>query len=196
MKQKQRGYTREYKRAASFLLFVIVFVLTWGYFLSRIDPDMIVAFFGLENTYSIMFVIALLGGISSISGPLIYTTLATFAFGGSHSLLLGVVCGFGVFLSDMFFYVLALQGGVLVPSRIRVRFQKIYLKLEKKRSWAIPYLIIVYTGFSFLPTDLLILTMALSHYSLRKAALPFFIGSMIHFTLLSYLLSHGYTFFF
>jgi len=185
------------KRAGWTLLFLIIaFMLLWGLLLIYINPNKIVEYFGVKNTYFVMFFVSLLGGISSLSGVFIYTTLATFVFGGGNFFTLGILTGFGVFLSDLFFFYLASRTNIILPRKIRGGIKRIYDKLEKKRSWAIPYFMIFYIMFTPFPNDLLIIPMGLSHYPIKKAIIPIVIADFGHFMIMAYLFSKGFTFFF
>src|SRR5690606_10619497 len=102
-----------------------------------IGSEEIVRWLGVENTYLVIFLIAALGGLSSFGGTIWVSALVGFASGGAHPIILGIVSGIGIFISDSIFYHLALYGKKSLPDSWQRRIRKILNFIHKTPSWII-----------------------------------------------------------
>ena len=57
-----------------------------------------------------VFLIAALGGLNSVTGGVLYTSIATFAAGGASPWLLGLVAGVGITIGDIIMFTLLRTG--------------------------------------------------------------------------------------
>ena len=62
------------------LLFVglVLFLTIWTVFLWVIHPDTLVAAIGIQNTYGVAFLLAALGGLSTVTGASFFATIVAF----------------------------------------------------------------------------------------------------------------------
>ena len=156
------------------ILAFIAFINILFYFFSA---DSIVSLVGAENTYIIIFILATVGGLSSISGIALFTTIITFVAGGANPLLITLVGGTGIFISDSIFYLLALHGRKSVPQDWDESLSKIESLVEKYPPWMVFVGTYIYIGFTPLPNDLLMVALVIGGYSYKKIARILLAGS-------------------
>lgn len=167
---------------------LLLFVVGWSVLLLLVSPRELVDAIGVTNTYIVVFLLALLGGMSSVTGVSFYAATATLAVGGANPWLLGLVGGTGIFLSDSIFYYLARRGVRVVSERWQERVQWVRGKIDTLPRWAILGGTYLYTGFSPLPTDVLMVALAISRYRFIQIA-PFVAAGGITFVTLVSLLA-------
>jgi len=152
------------------LLAILSFILCINLLFYVADVRQTVADIGVDNTYIIVFLLAVIGGLSSITGPPLFATIVTFAAGGSDPLVLGVAGGAGLFISDSIFYHLFLVGRKSLPDRWESAAAKLRKRIDRLPSWAVLPGSYVYIGLTPLPNDLLMFALGISGYPYRKIA--------------------------
>lgn len=169
------------------IVLVLLFLLAWVALLFFVDAETIVRQIGVSNTYIVAFLLAAVGGLSTLTGISFFTLVATFAEGGSNPWLLGLVGGSGIFISDTIFFFVArgaaeaFREKLAKPSRFLVRY------LEKLPPWGVLLGIFVYVGFTPLPNDLLMLALAVASVPFVRFAPVLFLGSITIVTITAYL---------
>lgn len=151
-----------------------------------IGPQEIVEYLGIGNTVVALFIISVLAGVSSFGGAVWFSSLLGFSVGGAHPLLLGIVSGLGIFISDTFFYHMALYGKRSLPNTLRSKIQKILEFIHITPDWIILGLAFIYLGLTLFPADILMLILALSGYRYRKIFPVLLLGSISISLLVSY----------
>lgn len=149
------------------LLLVLLFLVAINTLFYFIGPKEIVEHIGVKNSYAITFVIATIGGLSTLSGTILFTTIATFAAGGSNLLLLGMLGGIGIFISDSIFFYLAQLGRQFVPSNWEKLLGRIEHLVQRYPRWLVLIFVFFYLGLTPLPNDILMLALVLGGYSYR-----------------------------
>lgn len=155
----------------------VLFIAIWAITLIFISPDEIINEIGVQNAYIIIFLLAVIGGLSTLTGTSFFVTLATFANGGADPLLLGLIGGLGIFISDSVFFFLANQGVKVFDKKENSFRSKILKSIEKVPHWLMGIFVFVYVGFSPLPNDILMIGLALGKVKYRKVALAILAGS-------------------
>jgi hypothetical protein len=152
-----------------------------------VNADRVVELIGIENTYGVVFLIAVIGGLSTFTGVSLFAALAAFSVGGSHPLLLGLSAGIGIFISDSLFFYVATYGKKSLPLEWERRVEKItaWTKRVSERTLLIGSY--VYLGFSPFPNDLLMLVLAAAGISYRTLWPVLLAGSITVATGVSYL---------
>jgi hypothetical protein len=143
-----------------------------------ISPEEIVDTLGVENTYLIVFLLAAVGGISTVTGASVFLTLATFASGGANAWLLGLVAGLGIFISDSVFYILAKKGSDFFEGKMGRLRHRLESFVQRASPWNIRLGVFAYVGITPLPNDILMLALALARVPYALIAPPIFIGSV------------------
>ena len=178
MKSKKRYYI-----LAAILAFIVAINLLFFF----VKPNEIVEYVGVENSYLIVFAVSAIGGLSTLTGLALFTTIVTFAAGGSEPWLLGLAGGLGIFISDSIFYFLAKYGRESVPESWDNTLKKVEKWIKKHPPWAVLTAMYLYLGFSPFPNDLLMIALVVGGYSYKKIALVLLAGSITVAMLTAYL---------
>jgi hypothetical protein len=166
---------------------ILLFLAAINFLLFVASPRDIVASIGVENTYIIVFAIAAIGGLSSVTGAAFYASVITFAGGGANPLLLTLAGGAGIFISDTIFYYLALYGWQSVPKWWESKVQRIREWIEKRPQSKVATAVYIYIGFTPLPNDLLMLGLVIGGYAYRQIFWPLLAGSFTIAAITAYL---------
>jgi hypothetical protein len=148
------------------LLVVIVLVLINVIFI-WISPQEIVAKIGIENSYLVTFLVASFGGLSSVTSPILYALIATFAAGGAVPWLLGVTGGIGIAIGDALIFVLARLGYKSTQKMHKHEAEKYFHFQEKIPIWVQFVLLYLILGFTPIPNDIIMILLVLLGYKLR-----------------------------
>lgn len=160
------------------LVGIVLFLIALNVLFYFIGPDRIVEYIGIRNTYLVVFAIAAIGGLSTVTGTVLYSSIATFAAGGSSPLLLGLAGGAGIFISDSIFFYLAKRGRESVPEKWGHWIERIQRFVDRYPLWIILLATFLYLGFSPLPNDLLMIALALAGIKYRQLIIPLLPGSI------------------
>ena len=155
----------------------LLILLCFAYFTARVDHTMLVATIGIRNIYALTFVFAVIGGVSTLSAASFYTALFSFALGGANPFLLAAFSAPGMLLGDSFFWYLGSTAEEIVRPFFRSIIEKSAAWLNKKPSWVMPIAVYVYTGFTPLPGDFLMVALAVLGYRFRQIMLPTLLGN-------------------
>lgn len=167
--------------------FIGTLVVLWTLLFFYVSPKDIVSGIGVKNTYFIAFLIAVVGGVSSITGTSFFASIATFAAGGANPYLLGIIGGAGMCVSDAIFFYLISYGKAAIPPRWRERTARLTRFLRSLPRPAVMTGIFLYAGLTPLPGDILLAALALSDYEFPEI-LPFlFLGNVSAVILISLL---------
>jgi hypothetical protein len=155
----------------------ILLIALWAVLLIFVSPTEIIENIGVQNAYIIIFLLAVIGGLSTLTGSSFFVTLATFASGGADPFLLGIIGGLGIFISDSIFFFLANQGVKVFDEKESLFRVKILRLIEKVPQWLLGVFVFIYVGFTPLPNDILMLGLALGKVRYRSVALAILAGS-------------------
>lgn len=156
----------------------VFFITLWAIVLIFFSPEEVVNKIGAENSYLIVFLLAVIGGLSTITGTSFFASVATFAHGGADPFLLGLIGGMGIFISDSIFFFLAHQGAKILEEKENSFRSKLLKSIEKIPRWFIGIFVFLYVGLSPLPNDILMIALALAKIRYRQIVLPLILGSM------------------
>lgn len=162
------------------VLVFLTFSITFHYF----SPDYIVNWIGEENSYLLIFVLALIGGLSTFSGVPYHVFLVGLALGGLNPYILGLVTATGVMLGDTTSYFLGYYGRVLITPGIESSLEKI-LHLEEKHPALLPIIFLIYGSALPFSNDIVTIPSGLIRYPFFKVMIPLAIGNLIFNTLLA-----------
>lgn len=160
------------------LLGILLILLLVGIALYIFPPQEVVGYIGVENAYLVGFLITLLAGVSSFTGTAAYATVGALAQGGANPVILGLIGGVGLFLSDSIFYFLITKGVESVKKSrdsFLARLERIFNKVPTS---VVLLIVFLYTGFSPLPNDLLLIALLIGGYKYKTFALPLLAGAI------------------
>jgi membrane protein DedA with SNARE-associated domain len=147
------------------IIFLVVFVNFLFYFLGA---EKIVSWVGVDNTYLVVLAISTIGGLSTFTGSILFTTIATFAGGGANIFLLALFGGLGIFISDSIFYFLARLGRKSAPDNWEKSLRKVENWIKKVPDWIVLTIVYLYLSFTPFPTDLLMIALAVTGHTYRR----------------------------
>ncbi len=171
---------------------LVLFLVAWTLFFVFIPPSIFIDNIGVHNTYLIAFLLAVFGGLSTLTGAPFFVSIATFGAGGANPLLLGIFGGLGIFLSDSIFFLIARRGVRVLEARSIPNIQKFSEKIAKLPPWIMYTFVLCYIGFTPFPNDLLMLALALAGIRYLHLAPVLMVGS---FSIVTLTASLGHTLF-
>jgi hypothetical protein len=160
---------------------VLVFV-GWALFFRYYPVEELVSDIGIQNTYFAAFMLALIGGFSSLTGTSLYAALIALANGGVNPIILGIIGGLGLFASDTVFYFLITKMRRLlakITEKWERLFRNIWKLIYRLPPWVVFLGVLLYASFAPLPNDVLLVVLALSSYPYRQFAVFLFAGDII-----------------
>lgn len=163
------------------MLLIIVILAGWAVFFHYYPVEEIVSSIGVQNTYLAAFLLAAIGGFSSLTGTSLYAALIALSKGGMNPLALGIIAGIGLFLSDSVFYFIATRMRTLV-SGITTKWERLFRNIWKwvhrTPEWVIYMTVFLYAAFGPLPNDIMLVALALSNFEYRKFAIFLLMGDL------------------
>ncbi len=96
-----------------------------------VTPETLIDWVGLKNAYLLMFVTALLGGLTTFNTVPYLSMLLLLASGGLNPYLLGVASATGVMMGDTLSYLVGHHGAKAIPAMFLPLFERINQFAEK-----------------------------------------------------------------
>lgn len=132
------------------------------------SPKTLVDYIGVENSYLVTFLVAAIGGLNTFTSGVLYTTIATFAAGGSIPWLVGIAGGLGIAIGDSIIFHLVKYGRKSISENWKKWIEQKKDFIDAYPSWVLYLAIYLYLGFSPLPNDLLMFTVAMLGFSFMR----------------------------
>jgi membrane protein YqaA with SNARE-associated domain len=173
------------QRATGSKLTIAIFLIsliTWGTLIYYFGSERIVDFIGVENGYWVMFLVALFGGVSSLTGIAYPATILTLASGGLDPLYLALASAAGVSVGDTVYFFLAHHFSHFLHTRDTARkyIDKIRRWLRDKPNSLIAGAIYAYAAFTPLPNDILTIAMGLARQPYFLVISALVLGNFTH----------------
>ena len=159
------------------IVLVAIFV-TFSVTFYFISPDDILNVVGVENAYLLMFVLALLGGLSTFSGVPYHLILVGLASGGLDPWLLGLIAAGGVMTGDSTSYLLGKRGSELLSARMMTVLTKLKV-VEERVPRLMPVVYFLYGACVPLSNDILVIPAGLIGYPFWRIMLPLGLGNVV-----------------
>ena len=170
---------------------LIAFFLFWSFLFLASSPDQIIAYVGVENAYLLIFVLALIGGLTTFSGVPYHLVLVTLAVGGLNPLLLGVVTACGVMLGDSTSYFIGYQGALLIPKRMHAMAER-FFSVKERYPRLLPVLFFIYGSSVPFSNDIITIPMGFLRYPFWRVMLPLGLGNLVFNVTLAFLAIYAY----
>ena len=169
---------------------IVLILALWALFFHYYPVDQLVDKIGIQNTYLAAFLLAVVGGFSSITGTSLYAALIALAHGGMNPVALGLIGGVGLFISDSIFYFVAHRMRDVI-AHVTSSWERLFRKMWRftyiMPNWLVFGVIFLWSAFSPLPNDILLAVLALSSYSYRQFAVFLFAGDLTMTLLLTHI---------
>lgn len=157
-----------------------------------VRPTALVEALGVEGGYLLMFLVALLGGVSSFTSPSYYATIATLAVGGLDPVLLGVISGAAISVGDSLYFILGRSGQTLAEGgRYEASFNRIKRSVSAAPVWSVPlgtYALVALTPF---PNDVLAAALGFAGMRYTAVIVPLVLGNVTLTMLTAYAAIYG-----
>ncbi|MFM2424039.1 MAG: hypothetical protein RLZZ70_428 [Candidatus Parcubacteria bacterium] len=166
-------------------------VIACSIWITITPADTLIGYFGTENIFVFMYLIAFIGSIStfaSIPYPLILLGLAA---GGIDPLLIGIVSALGVMTADSFTFLVTKQGRALLSDKLLTAAEQLGTRINAHPRLLTPGLML-YGTIAPLSNDFAVITLATMRYSYWRVIPPLAIGNIIYNIGIAYLGVYSY----
>jgi len=167
-------------------LVLLLLFLTVSITVAQIPAETIVDTIGSNNAVLLMFVLGLVGGITTFSGIPYHFVLMSLAAGGVTPWLLGIVTALGVMCGDSVMFGVSKQAGHLVSGRVATWLSTVAEALGAHPKLLAPALV-VYGSISPFSNDFIVASLSLMGYRYRQIIVPLTMGNMLYNIALAYL---------
>jgi len=173
------------------LILLLVFIIGLIIFFKEYSPEQIVENLGVNNSFILTFLLAAFAGISSLTVIALIATTTTLIGGGIDPLIVSLIAGIGLVISDAFIYYIGFKGREVLENYEKTK-NKFHIYINKFSSWlsqksviVINFVIIIYFGLTPLPNELLMVILGISKTSFKTIIPGMIIGNMLFVLLLS-----------
>lgn len=180
------------KRNIRLLALLSLLILAWLVVLFYYSPNEIVESLGVHNVYAFVFLLAMIGGVSTFTSTTFYTALITLALGDVNPVWLALFASIGLTFGDLFFYYLGSKGRQCVPGKYENNVFRLTRWMEKIDD-KITMLLIFFYSLTPLPSDIIAIALAIAGFPFRKMILPLLAGNFTLIILLVELSKLGYS---
>ncbi|WP_321431213.1 VTT domain-containing protein [uncultured Methanolobus sp.] len=173
------------------VIFIVLFIVSWSVLLYYYSPEDIVNFIGIENVYAFIFLIALVGGVSTFTSTTFYTALITISLGGVNTITVALLASIGLTIGDLLFYYLGSQSKKCIKERYESKINGFVSYMERTGDTIVMFLIFLYS-LAPLPSDILAIALAIVEFPFKKMIVPLLIGNFTLIVALVELSKLGY----
>ena len=159
--------------------------------IATIPSDSLIDAVGSNNAFALMFLLGLIGGLTTFTGVPYQVILMSLAAGGLNPILLGLSTAVGVMLGDSTMYLI---GRGLKPSlshRLLAALDKIKHYLAQHPRQFTPALVL-YGCLSPFSNDFVVGSLSIMGYPFWRTILPLAVGNIVYNIALAYLGVYAY----
>ncbi len=167
------------------ILGVLTILIVFSYIFSTIPTDTIVSYVGVERAPFLMFLLGMIGGLSTFTGIPYHLVLMGLAAGGASPWLLGLSTAVGVMIGDSTTYFLSRGVKTSVSGKIATWLASVSETMSAYPRLLTPGLV-VYGMMSPFSNDFIVASLTLMGYSYRRIIIPLTIGNIIYNIALAY----------
>lgn len=171
------------------IVVVLLALFAWSAVFYFVPAESVVEGVGIQNTYLIGFLIALVAGFSTLTGTAAYAAVIEFARGGANPLLLGLFSGIGLFISDSVFYLLVMRGREALEVRLGPWLGRFQHLLERVPRALVYIFVYIFCAVGPIPNDITNTVMIIGGYKYRNLWIPLLLGDLTFMLLLTHLFS-------
>lgn len=161
------------------IVILVVFVTTFSFLISTYSTDEILNFIGVDNAYLLMFLLAIVGGMSTFTGVPYHLVLITLGSSGLNPVLLGLATAAGVMIGDSTSYLIGKQSNQVLPEKLKKKLYKFANFLSQKPKLIAPFLFL-YGTFSPFSNDFIVISMGFISYPYKKIIVPLSMGNILY----------------
>lgn len=165
-----------------------------GLFVYLVTPQSIIASLGAQNAYMVLFLTALVSGVTTMSTVPYSVILVSLTLGGLPPVALGAVAASGVILGDTASYYVGYRGTHIIPESFMPRVYRLAGFLERHPR-VIPLFFFLFGAVAPLSNDVLTIPLGVARYSFLKLMMPLWAGNVVFNIALAYAAIHFSSFF-
>ncbi len=169
----------ERRRRVILFLGLAAILLGWLLLWLLVGPDRVVALIGQEHGYLLVLIMAVAGGVSTLTASSYFGLVVTLAAGGLNPFWLALLGGAGVTVGDSLFFFAGRHGRAALPGKWEAFLKRQGRRLQDGPPWAVPLAVLLYAGFTPLPNEFLTVTLGLSGTRYRRIILPLLLGNIL-----------------
>jgi membrane protein YqaA with SNARE-associated domain len=170
---------------------IVLFIVSWSILVYYYSPEEIVGWFGVHNIYIFVFLLAMIGGVSTFTSTTFYTTLITIALGGVNTIWVAIFASIGLTFGDMLFYYLGTKSKQCIKGRYASYVLSLTKRIENIGDRIIMLLIFLYS-LTPLPSDIIAIALAIVEFPYQKMIVPLLVGNFTLIVILVELSKYGY----
>ncbi len=170
---------------------IILFIIAWSVLLYYYPPETIVELLGVNNVYLFVFILAMIGGVSTFTSTTFYATLITIALGDISTVQVALFASIGLTLGDILFYYLGTKSRQCIRGRYAGHVLRLIRMMEHTGERVIMVLIFFYS-LTPLPSDIIAIALAIVGFPFRKMVVPLLVGNFTLIVILVELSQLGY----
>lgn len=155
-----------------------IFVIALMVLLRLIDVQTFVDRIGITNTYILVFLFSIIGGVSALTAASFYLAIFTLASTGVSPYVIALFSAPGILIGDLLFWYLGVQGRALAYEAFGRWLTRIADYLSKKPKMFINAFIFLYT-ITPMPGDILMSALAVLKYKFRDIFLSVLLGNYV-----------------
>lgn len=174
------------KQILKFLIILSILII-YTLLIFQVGAEELVSKIGVENSYFVIFLVAMIGGVSSITSTSFYGLFVIFLYGGSDFVLLSLLSGIGLTIGDVFFYYLGYRGRDII---VKTKYEKLIKKVQKfitNNSKVYVFAgIALYSSLPLpIPTDIVSMSAGLLRFNFKLTVIALLFGNIVHLLLIS-----------
>ncbi|WP_406661721.1 VTT domain-containing protein [Methanolobus sp. ZRKC3] len=180
------------KRNIRIIGLIVLFIFSWSILLFYHPPGEIVDMLGVRNVYIFIFLLALIGGVSTFTSTTFYTTLIAISLGGVSSIWVALFASVGLTFGDMLFYYLGMKCKQCIKGKYSVYVSYLTKKMEQFDD-RITMLLIFFYSLTPLPSDIIAIALAIVGFPFKKMIVPLLVGNFTLILILVEISKFGYS---
>lgn len=160
-------------------------------FVMFVGVNELVEYVGVQNAYLLMFLAALLSGLSTFNSVPYYAVLLMLANAGVNPVILGITSAFGVMSGDSISYLIGRQGSSFIPHPLQPLFNGInHIAINRKHLF--PLVCFLYGAFCPLSNDFITISAGAAKVTYLKVMIPLALGNLVFNIGLAFLAVYSY----
>jgi membrane protein YqaA with SNARE-associated domain len=171
---------------------IVLFIVSWSIFFFYHPPGEIVERLGVRNVYIFVFLLAIIGGVSTFTSTTFYTALIAISLGGVNSLWIALFASVGRTFGDLVFYYLGIKSKQCIKGKYAgnvFRLTKWMRQIDDRRTM----LLIFFYSLTPLPSDIIVIALAIVGFPFRKMIVPLLVGNFTLIFILVEISKLGYS---
>jgi membrane protein YqaA with SNARE-associated domain len=160
------------------IIWILFFLLTLGVLFFFVDIEKVIEAIGVTNSYLVLFFVAMIAGSSSFTSSSYYATIVSLAGTGLNPWVIALVAGTGLSVGDAIFYLIGTWGRENISGKIKTLAEKYAKWLSRKPRFVVQSIVYLYTGFTPLPGDFLMVALSFARFPYLSFIIPGLLGNI------------------